>query len=127
MNTDVNQSHPCLADALSALPSASEVPACAPARQAPLTSADVLDIAELIGIDFAMVPFSAEELQLGLEMELEHERFGHLNEVVDEDLVMSGMLALAHLQRRHDYYTQISQAHSPGDRLTDDHLDVGAD
>lgn len=118
-----------LPDLLAALPDELDAPVCSPSRQTELTAADVIDVAELIGIDFAMVPFSIDELQLGIEMELEHRRFFSQPAATGADLVALGQAALAHLCQRPDFYTRLSTAHSPGDPLPPEYRidEVGAD
>jgi len=87
------------------------------ARHGDLTCAEVLEVAELLGIDFAAAPFSPEDLQVGMEVEIEigHECAPSLVDAPDEDLIEVGKAAVSHLQEQSDYYTHLTQAHAPGD------------
>jgi len=67
-NTSTNPTRP--ADILAARPTDGVAAVGAPGHRSDLTCADVLDVADLLGIDFAMAPFSVEELQLGINVEL---------------------------------------------------------
>ena len=76
-------------------------------------------------------PFSAEELQIGMEVELElgHECAPSPVDALDEDLLEIGKAAIANLQERSDYYRLLTQAHAPGDPPAPPHrhVDVGCD
>src|SRR3954465_13159879 len=78
------------------------------AEHGSLTCADVVDVAELLGIDFAVAPFSLEDLHLALAVELglEHECAPSMVDALDEDLVELGTIAVINLRERSDYYTQ---------------------
>lgn len=106
-----------IADTLSEQPETVVAAVCAPSHQSELAGADVVEVAELLGIDFAAAPFSVEELQLGMEVELEigYECAPSMVDVIDDDLVEVGKVAVANLQEQSDYYRQLTQAHAPGD------------
>jgi len=95
-----------------------------------LRAAEIVDVAEQLGIDFTIAPFSIEELKLG--MEVEHGRLAFADAHARTgagDLSGVGMLAVAHLQDRPDFYTELTQAHAPGDPSPPqyEHADVGTD
>lgn len=96
-----------------------------------LTGADAVEIAEVLGIDFAQAPFSVEDLLLGLEVErdLEYECAPSMVDASDDDLVDLGKVAVTRLQEQPDYYTWLAQAHAPGDPTPARyvHADVGTD
>src|SRR3954470_13820154 len=117
-STSTNPTRP--ADILAARPTDGVAAVGAPGHRSDLTCADVLDVADLLGIDFAMAPFSVEELQLGINVELDigHECAPSVVDLLDDDLVELGMVAVANLQERADYYTQLTRAHAPGDPPT---------
>ncbi len=104
---------------------------CAPSHQTDLTGAEVVEVAELLGIDFAAAPFNAEELQIGMEVELElgHECTPSMVDIIDDDLIEVGKFAVANLQQQSDYYRQLTQAQAPGDPPVQPHrnADVGGD
>jgi hypothetical protein len=124
--------HPAsLADMLAEQPETAIAAVCAPTHQSDLSGAEVVEVAELLGIDFAAAPFSAEDLQVGMEVELEigHECTPSMVDIIDEDLVEIGKIAVINLQDRTDYYSQLTQPHAPGDPPMQPHrnADVGGD
>ena len=106
-----------LADTLAEQPATVVAAVCAPSHHTDLTGADVVEVAELLGIDFAAAPFSAEDLQVGMEVELElgYECTPSMVDIIDEDLMELGKIAVANLQEQPDYYTQLSKPQAPGD------------
>lgn len=118
-------------DALAEQPAIVIDAVCAPSHQSELTGADVVEVAEMLGVDFAAAPFTVEELQTGMEVELElgHECTPSMVDLIDDDLVEIGKVAVANLQERADYYSQLTQAHAPGDPPMPLHrnADVGGD
>jgi hypothetical protein len=106
-----------LIDALADVPAQVVAAVCAPSHPSEVTGADVVEVAELLGIDFTAATFSARELQVGMEVELElgYECAPSMVDALDEDLVEIGKIAVANLQDRSDYYCQLTQPHAPGD------------
>jgi hypothetical protein len=119
-----------LAQALAAFAEATPA-TCEPSYQSDLTAAEVVEVADVLGIDFAIAPFNLEDLQLGLAVEREQECdcAPATDDLPDEDLVELGKVAVAHLKEEPDYYTWLTQAHAPGDPmpLPYSHADVGTD
>jgi hypothetical protein len=66
-------------------------------------------IGEQIGIDWAKSPFDVEQFQRGLKVELEHGLHDILTNVTDDDPLVTGRIALAHLREFPDYYTRLEQ------------------
>ena len=65
-------------------------------------------IAEKLGIDFSKEKFDLEEFYSGVNVELEHgTRFSKTN-VTNNDPILTGMIALAHLLEFPDYYKRLS-------------------
>ena len=62
-------------------------------------------IGETIGIDFNKV--SLEQFRIGLAVELEHGAHDPETNVTNDDLVMTGKIAWAHLKELPDYYTRL--------------------
>ncbi|MDD4189336.1 MAG: hypothetical protein PHX37_04535 [Eubacteriales bacterium] len=65
---------------------------------------DARDIAEKLGIDFNKVGFSLDEYLEGVNIELEHGSVDPKTNVTDDDPLMTGKIALAHLNETHLYY-----------------------
>jgi hypothetical protein len=66
-------------------------------------------IGEQIGIDWSESPFEVEEFQRGMDVELEHGLHDLLTNVTDDDPLVTGRIALAHLREFPDYYTRLEQ------------------
>jgi hypothetical protein len=67
------------------------------------------DIGEQIGIDWSTSPFDVEQFKSGLHVELEHGLHDILTNVTDDDPLVMGKIALAHLREFPDYYTRLEQ------------------
>lgn len=64
-------------------------------------------IGEELGIDWTR--FGLEEFRLGMETELEHGRRDPATDVTGDDLLLTGKIALAHLNEFPDYYTRLTR------------------
>jgi len=72
-----------------------------------LTSEQAKEIGEIIGINWKK--FNTEQFRMGMVVEFEHgTRDPHTN-VTDDDLVVTGKIALAHLTEFPDYYTRLER------------------
>jgi hypothetical protein len=66
-------------------------------------------VGEQIGIDWARAPFDVDQFRRGMDVELEHGLHNLLTNVTDDDPLVTGKIALAHLQEFPDYYTRLEQ------------------
>ncbi len=66
------------------------------------------DIGAQIGIDWAATPFDVEQFRMGLEVEMEHGPRDPATDVTGGDPLMTGRIALAHLNEFPDYYTRLA-------------------
>ncbi len=66
-------------------------------------------IGEKIGIDWDSAPFDVEQYRMGMDVELEHGLHDLLTNVTDSDPVVTGKIALAHLNEFPDYYTRLER------------------
>jgi hypothetical protein len=73
------------------------------------SEADAREIGERIGIDWDASRFDAEQFRMGLEVELEHGRRDPETNVSDDDELMTGKIARAHLNEFPDYYTRLAK------------------
>ena len=62
-----------------------------------------------IGIDWETAPFDVEEFRSGMDVELEHGLQDVLTNVTDDDELVTGKIALAHLNEFADYYTRLER------------------
>ncbi|MCL5407304.1 MAG: hypothetical protein M1429_02305 [Patescibacteria group bacterium] len=64
-------------------------------------------IGDQIGVDWSK--FDIEQFRMGLDVELEHGLVDAQTNVTDDDPIMTGKIALAHLKEISDYYTRLEQ------------------
>ncbi len=65
------------------------------------------EIGNQIGIDWEK--FNLEQFKMGLDVELEHGLIDSQTNVTNDDPIMTGKIALAHLKEIPDYYTRLEQ------------------
>jgi hypothetical protein len=64
------------------------------------------EIGDELGISWK--DFDVEQFRMGLDVELEHGRRSPSTNVTDDDPIMTGKIALAHLNEFPDYYTRLA-------------------
>jgi uncharacterized protein DUF5661 len=64
-------------------------------------------IGEALGIDWSK--FDVEQFRMGLNVELEHGKRDSSTNVTQDDEVLTGKIALAHLNEFPDYYTRLQK------------------
>jgi len=69
--------------------------------------AQAIAVAEEIGIDFSAENFNPESFRRGMEVELEHGARDPETNVTDDDELVTGKIAWAHLKELPDYYTRL--------------------
>lgn len=67
------------------------------------------DIAKKLDIKFDKEKFDLEEFYMGVNIELEHGTKFPIANVTNNDPILTGMIALAHLLEIPDYYTRLSK------------------
>ena len=73
------------------------------------TSEEARRIGEAIGIDWTRAPFDLDQFQAGLAVELEHGAHDPETNVTDDDELITGKIAWAHLKELPDYYTRLAR------------------
>jgi len=71
------------------------------------TTAEAKQIGEALGIDWSK--FDVEQYRMGLDVELEHGKIDPQTNVTNDDPIMTGKIALAHLNEFPDYYTRLDK------------------
>ena len=66
-------------------------------------------IAELLDINWDKVKYDLEQFRAGMEVELEHGTENMLTNVSNNDLLLTGKIALAHLNEFPDYYDRLEK------------------
>lgn len=69
------------------------------------TTEEAIEIARELGIDFTK--FDVEQFRMGLDVELEHGTRNPKTDVTGDDPILTGKIALAHLNEFSDYYTRL--------------------
>lgn len=67
------------------------------------------EVGAAIGIDWDSAPFDAEQFRAGMEVELEHGDRDPATDVTGSDPLVTGKIALAHLNEFPDYYTRLAR------------------
>ncbi|MDP3052981.1 MAG: DUF5661 family protein [bacterium] len=70
-------------------------------------------IGEALGIDWS--EFDVEQFQMGMDVELEHGTRSPKTNVTDDEPMMTGKIALAHLNEFADYYTRLAAMEKEAD------------
>lgn len=75
--------------------------------KAVFTQEQAKEIGEKLGIDWSK--FDVEQFRMGLDVELEHGLVDPNTNVTNDDPILTGKIALAHLNEYPDYYTRLSK------------------
>ncbi len=70
-----------------------------------ISTQEALDIGNALNIDWRMVDIN--QFRRGLEIELEHGLINENSNVTNDDMLLTGKIALAHLNELNDYYTRL--------------------
>ena len=68
---------------------------------------DEEDYYKILGIDWSK--FNVEQYHMGLDVELEHGIVDRYTNVTNDDPIMIGKIALAHLNEFPDYHTRLNK------------------
>ncbi|MDP2709196.1 MAG: DUF5661 family protein [bacterium] len=77
------------------------------------TAEEAKKIGDQIGIDWVKV--DPEQFKQGLHVELEHGAHDNETNVTDDDLIITGKIAWAHLKEFPDYYTRLKKMEDEAD------------
>ena len=86
------------------------------AERESFTSEEAERIGAEIGIDWRSAPFDVEQFRMGMDVELEHGLRDPVTNVTDSDPIVSGKIALAHLNEFPDYYTRLARMEAEAER-----------
>lgn len=64
-------------------------------------------VGDAIGVDWSVVDL--EQFRLGMDVEFEHGSHDPQTNVTDDDPILTGKIALAHLKELSDYYTRLEE------------------
>jgi hypothetical protein len=71
------------------------------------TREDARKVGETLGVDWSK--FDMEQFRMGLDVELEHGIRNEHTDVTHDDEIMTGKIALAHLNEFPDYYSRLKK------------------
>lgn len=77
------------------------------------TSEEAKKVGDAIGIKWDN--FDVEQFRMGLDVELEHGKIHPATNVTNNDPILTGKIALAHLNEFPDYYTRLSKMEKEAD------------
>jgi hypothetical protein len=73
------------------------------------TAEEARSVGEQIGINWSAAPFDVEQFRMGMDVELEHGLHDLSTNVTGDDELVTGKIALAHLNEFPDYYTRLDR------------------
>jgi hypothetical protein len=73
------------------------------------SSEQAREVGERLGINWPNAPFDVEQFRTGMNVELEHGRQDPATDVTGDDPLVTGKIALAHLNEFADYYTRLER------------------
>jgi hypothetical protein len=74
-----------------------------------VTADEARRIGEQLGIDWAGAAFDVDQFRRGMEVEFEHGSHDPETNVTDDDPIVTGKIAWAHLKEFADYYTRLER------------------
>ena len=77
------------------------------------TTEEAKKIGEMLGIDWTK--FDVEQFRMGMDVELEHGLVDPHTNVTNDDPLITGKIALAHLNEFPDYYTRLEKMEKKGE------------
>lgn len=83
--------------------------------QPKFTAEEAKAIGEQLGLDWSK--FDVEQFRRGLDVELEHGTVSPATNVTSDDPLMTGKIALAHLNEFADYYTRLDEMEKAADEF----------
>lgn len=78
------------------------------------TTEEAKKIGETLGLDWSR--FDVEQFRMGLDVELEHGAHDPVTDVTQDDPILTGKIALAHLNEYPDYYTRLEKMEREAER-----------
>jgi hypothetical protein len=78
------------------------------------TSDQALEVAEKLGVDLSKTGYDLEQFRHGMDIELEHGTRDPSTNVTNDDPLITGKIALAHLSELPDYYIRLDEMEDQG-------------
>ena len=84
-------------------------------RKRVFTAEKAKEVGETLGIDWN--EWDVEQFRMGMDVELEHGTVDPHTNVTNDDPIMTGKIALAHLNEFADYYTRLDRMETEADKF----------
>lgn len=81
------------------------------------TSKEASAVAEKLKIDWTKVKYKLEQFRHGMDIELEHGKVDRNTNVTNDNALMTGKIALAHLNEFPDYYNRLDKLESDAEKF----------
>ena len=78
------------------------------------TAEEAKKVGEELEVDWSK--FDVEQFRMGMDVELEHGLADPHTNVTNDDSLMTGKIALAHLNELPDYYTRLQEMEQEGEK-----------
>lgn len=79
------------------------------------TIEEAKEIGEKLGVDWSK--WDIEQFRMGLDVELEHGTISPPTNVTNDDPILTGKIALAHLNEFPDYYTRLEEMEEEAEKF----------
>ncbi|MBK5244825.1 MAG: hypothetical protein JJE18_07340 [Eubacteriaceae bacterium] len=79
-----------------------------------VTSEQAKEIGRMLAVNWSK--FDLEQFRMGMDIELEHGTIDSHTNVTDNDLLVTGKIALAHLNEFPDYYTRLAKMETEAEK-----------
>ena len=79
-----------------------------------------MEVAAQLGLDVPAEAFDIEQFRMGMEVEFEHGSHDPRTNVTDDDPVITGKIAWAHLNEFADYYTRLQKMEAEAEADSED-------
>lgn len=79
------------------------------------TLEDAKRVGEKIGVDFKI--FDIEQFRAGMDVELEHGKHDAETNVTNDDEIMTGKIAFAHMKEFPDYYVRLEKMEEEAEKF----------
>lgn len=82
------------------------------------TSEEARSIGEKLGLKWDK--FDVDQFRMGMDVELEHGLYDLQTNVTNDDALVTGKIALAHLKEFPDYYTRLEEMEEEAEKYWED-------
>lgn len=87
-----------------------------PSEPPKITMEQARDVGTTLRVNWKTAPFDVEQFRQGMTVELEHGDRNDITNVSDDNLIITGMITLAHLLEFPDYYYRLADMEAQADR-----------